>query len=215
MKRAWRMIKKMKTALVKLRSVRILDSGQDGMIIFGHSKPKTHIMFENLSLGLDIATALSVIAAAAAFIWNSVLSHRKDRNDRRREVIRSYAFKVADKVYEDIKAIMEETDRIRDRLQEGQTTQNLNPWRDLIFNLRYTLVPIETIDEVYGDGRFIRLSAELQGELQTFMSDFFKLISPASDEKWDFDEVMGRPYMLAKKYHIKLFQETEDYFEGL
>jgi hypothetical protein len=172
-------------------------------------------MFENLSLGLDIATALSVIAAAAAFIWNSVLSHRKDRKERRKGVIRSYAFKVADKVYEDMTAIVEETDQIRNRLHEGQTTQDLNPWRDLIFNLRYTLVPLETIDEVYGDGRFIRLSAELQGELQTFMSDFLKLISPGSDEKWDFEEVMGRPYMLAKKYHVRLFQETEDYFDSL
>lgn len=172
-------------------------------------------MFENLSLGLDIATALSVIAAAAAFIWNSVLSHRKDRKDRRREVIRSYAFKVADKVYEDMKAIMEEADRIKDRLYEGQTTQDINPWRDRIFNLRYTLVPIETIDEVYGDGRFIRLSAQLQEELQTFMSDFSKLISPDSDEKWDFNEVMRRPYLLAKKYHVRLFQETEDYFDSL
>ena len=169
-------------------------------------------MFENLSLGLDIATALSVIGAAVAFIWNSIRANKKSEKERRREIIKSYAFDVADDLYDDMTELARETDKIRDRLRDGDTTQNLNPWRDLIFNLRYTLVPIETIDEVYGDGRFIKLSNELQGEMDKFFSDFLKLIAPDSNEKWDFDEVMNRPFELARKYHIKLFRETEDYF---
>lgn len=170
-------------------------------------------MFENLSLGLDIATALSVIGAAGAFIWNSIRANKKSQKERRKEIIKSYAFDVADNLYDAMIELARESNSIRDRLRDGETTQNLNPWRDLITNLYYTLVPIETIDEVYGDGRFIKLAVDLQKEMDQFISDFLKLIGPESTEQWDFDEVINRPFELARKYHVKLFRETKDYFE--
>ena len=62
-------------------------------------------MFENLSIGLDIATALSVIAAATAFIWNSIVSKKKELKERKKEIIKSHAFKIADKIIEETSLI--------------------------------------------------------------------------------------------------------------
>ena len=59
------------------------------------------MLFDNLSIGLDIATALSVIAAAIAFLWNSVLSNRKERNQRRKEIIKEQVFRVVDKLIDE------------------------------------------------------------------------------------------------------------------
>jgi uncharacterized membrane protein len=46
------------------------------------------MLFDNLSIGLDVATALSVIAAAIAFIWNSVNSSRRESEERQKEIVR-------------------------------------------------------------------------------------------------------------------------------
>lgn len=172
-------------------------------------------MLENLSIGLDIATALSVIAAAAAFIWNSVLSRRKERNERRKEIIKSHVFKTAEKIVEESTAIFKETKKIEYRIRDGQMTQDLDPWKDLILQLPTSFRWLKPLDEVYGDGRFMKLASEYENELNEFILYFARLVSPDSDEKWDFFEVMDKPNQITIKYVTRLYQEAEDYFAGL
>jgi hypothetical protein len=172
-------------------------------------------MLENLSIGLDIATALSVIAAAVAFIWNSVLSRRKERNERRKEIIKSHVFKVAEKIIEESTTILKETKKIEYLVRDGVMTQNLDPWKDLVLQLPMSFRWLQPLDEVYSDGRFIQLSLEFEKELNEFMLYFEKLVSPENDEEWDFYEVMDKPNQVTIKYVTKLYQEAEDYFSEL
>jgi hypothetical protein len=172
-------------------------------------------MLENLSIGLDIATALSVIAAAAAFIWNSVLSRRKERNDRRKEIMKSYIFKATDKIVEQTSPLIKETLKIEQNLRDGQTQQNLEPWKEMIVQLPTPFKWLKPLDEVYGDGRFIKIADEYEEELNEFILYFAKLVRPESDEKWDFYDVMDKPNQITIKYVTKLYQEAENYFAGL
>jgi hypothetical protein len=172
-------------------------------------------MIENLSFGLDIATALSVIAAAGAFIWNSILSRRKERNERRKEILKSYVFNATDKIVERSTPLIEETLKIRQKLRDGETTQNLEPWKEMIIKLPTPFNWLEPLDEVYGDGRFSKLAKAYEVELNEFILYFARLVQPGNKEEWDFDEVMNRPNEITKKYIARIYQETEDYFSTL
>ena len=172
-------------------------------------------MIEDFSIGLDIATALSVIAAAGAFIWNSVLSRRKERNERRKEIIKNHVFKTADKIIDESSTILRETKKIEYLIRDGQMTQNLDHWKDLILELPNSFRWLQPLDEVFGDGRFIKLENEYKNELNEFILYFARLVDPESNEKWDFYEVMDKPNQITLKYITKLYQETEDYFAEL
>ncbi len=65
---------------------------------------------ENISIGLDIATSLSIITAAVVFLWNAINSKKKDReelrienekkrNDIRKNTIRQQVLIIIDKLY--------------------------------------------------------------------------------------------------------------------
>lgn len=173
-------------------------------------------MFENLSIGLDIATALSVIAAATAFIWNSIVSKKNELKERKKEIIKSHVFKVADRINEESYAILKETTLIGNRIQEGQMIQDLNTWRDKILELPNSFKQLNPIDDVYcGDGRFKRIEPVFRKELEEFIYYFASLVDPEKEvrEKWDFETVMNTPNVITMKYITQLYQETEDYFE--
>jgi hypothetical protein len=172
-------------------------------------------MLENLSIGLDIATALSVIAAAGAFIWNSVLSRRKERNERRKEIIKSHVFKVTEKIVKESTTISQETRKIEQLRRRGVMTMDLNPWKNMILQLPSSIRWLKPLDDVYGDGRFTVLAKKFEEELNEFIFYFEKLVSPESDEEWDFYEVMDKPNQITIKYVTKLYREAEDYFSEL
>lgn len=170
-------------------------------------------MFENLSIGLDIATALSVIAAAAAFIWNSALARRKSKLDRRKEIIKSHVYRTVEKIIRDSSDIFRETKKIEYRLRDGETTQNLNLWKDLILELTGSFRWLIPLDQVYGDGRFELIYKEYSEELDEFIHRFAKLVSPESNESWDFYDTMDQPNRITLKYITRLYQETENYLQ--
>jgi hypothetical protein len=173
------------------------------------------MLFDNLSIGLDIATALSVIAAAIAFLWNSVLSSRKERNQRRKEIIKEQVFRVVDKLIDEQIYLFAEISKIENELRDGKTTQDLTPFRDLIVKFQYIFESrVDPIGNVYGDGRFLRMVDDYKTEIEEWFQGFYKLISPESKEKWDFD-IMYEPATITKKYINKLLAESEDYIESL
>lgn len=174
-------------------------------------------MFENISVGLDIASALSIIGAAIAFIWNSVRSKKKEFNERQKERIESLVFKVIDKVNEESSKILNQTSLIADKIANGETTQDLNPWRDKIYQLPDSFIGLTPLDNVYvKDGRFIKLEQDFRKELEEFMKYFAKLVNPNKEkvEKWDFWAVMNTPSDITIKYISKLYQETENLLVG-
>jgi hypothetical protein len=173
------------------------------------------MLFDNLSIGLDVATALSVIAAAAAFLWNSVLSSRKERNQRRKEIIKEQVFRVVDKLIDEQIFLFAEISKIENELRDGKTTQDLTPFRDLIVKFQYIFESrIDPIGNVYGDGRFLKLVDSYKSEIEEWFSGFYKLISPDSKERWDFD-IMYEPATITKKYINNLLSESEAYIESL
>jgi hypothetical protein len=184
------------------------------------------MLFDNLSIGLDIATALSVIAAAIAFIWNSVNSSRREseerqkeivreRIERRKEIIKEQVFRVVDKLIDEQIFLYMEISKIENQLRDGKTTQDLTPFRDLIVKFLYIFESrIDPIGNVYGDGRFIKLVDSYKAEINHWFQGFYKLISPDSDESWDFD-IMYEPATITKKYINKLLSESEAYIESL
>lgn len=171
-------------------------------------------MLENLSIGLDIATALSVIAAAGAFIWNSVVSRRKERNERKKEIIKSHVFKAAEKIIQESTPLLNETKRIEKQVRDGVTTMNLEPWKELVFQLPASFKWLEPLDKVYADGRFMKLTEDFEKELNEFILYFAQLVSPDSEEEWDF-YIIYKPIEITTKYVTRLYQETEDYFADL
>ncbi len=173
-------------------------------------------MFENLSIGLDIATALSVIAAATAFIWNSVVSKKNELKERKKAVIKEQVFKVADRIIKESYAILKETTLIENEARRGKMQQDLSTWIDKILELPNSFKQLRPIDNVYcGDGRFKKIEPAFRKELQEFVNYFYTLVGPdrIEGEKWDFDTVMNTPNEITMKYITRLYQETEDYFE--
>ena len=166
-------------------------------------------MFENLSIGLDIATALSVMAAAAAFIWNSALARRKSKIERRKEIMISHVFRTVEALYNETSDITKIVYQIRD----GGHTQNLNNWRDLVIRLTDSFRWLIPLDQVYGDGRFQLIYNEYSEELDDFIHRFAKLVSPDSNESWDFYDTMDQPNRITLKYIMRLYQETENYLQ--
>lgn len=171
---------------------------------------------ENLTYGLDIATALSVIAAAIAFIWNSIVSRKKERKERHKEIIKSYVFKVADKLYDEQITLNREINSIRNHLLEGETTQNLNPFKSMVENIPFVFRSrITPLDSTYGDGRFIALAKEFEKEMDEVILTIAKVTSPDHEGSWDFEEVMTKPTIITESYISKMFIEAEKYIEEI
>jgi len=184
------------------------------------------MLFDNLSIGLDVATALSVIAAAIAFIWNSVNSRKREheerqkeiikkRGERQKEIIKEQVFRVVDKLIDEQIFLFAEISKIENQLRDGKTTQDLTPFRDLIVKFLYIFESrIEPIGNVYGDGRFLELVDNYKSDIEEWFNGFYKLISPDSDKRWDF-EIMYEPATITKKYINKLLSQSEVYIESL
>lgn len=166
-------------------------------------------MFQNLSIGLDIATALSVIAAAAAFIWNSALARKKSKLERRKEIMISHVYRTVEALYKETSDIIKIVHQIRD----GEHIQNLNNWKDLVFRLTDSFRWLIPLDQVYGDGRFQLIYKEYSDELDEFIHRFAKLVGPDSNESWDFYDTMDQPNRITLKYIMRLYQETENYLQ--
>lgn len=172
-------------------------------------------MFENISIGLDIASALSIIAAATAFIWNSILSKKNERNERKKEIIKTNIFKVIDRINEDSNSIFKETNGIARKIEDGNLIQDLNNWRDKILELPNSFKQLIPIEKVYG-GNYEKLELEFKSELEEFILYFHSLVNPdkETNEKWDFYTIMNTPNNIAIKYITKLYKETENTFEN-
>ena len=171
---------------------------------------------ENLTFGLDIATALSIIAAAIAFLVNTARSNKKERNERHKDIIKKYVFQVADKLYDESMILYSEIEKIENALIEGKTNQDLNPFRDHVQRLHFAfksrIVPFGT---TYGDGRFVLLVKEYTEEMQESIDRVIQLTIGESDERWDFEEVMYKPLTITEKYITKLLEDAETYIETL
>ncbi len=170
-------------------------------------------MFDNLSIGLDIATALSVIAAATAFIWNSIVSKKNELKERKKEIIKSQVFKVADRIVVESDILYKETIRIKTKVRGGDTTMNLEPWKEMILKLPNSFRQLVPLDNVYCDGRFKILFKNFYKKMDDFTLDFLKITE--SGESWDFETVMDTPNEITSKYITKLYQETENYFDTI
>ncbi|MFK5981853.1 MAG: hypothetical protein QM499_02980 [Flavobacteriaceae bacterium] len=172
-------------------------------------------MFENLSIGLDIATALSVITAATAFIWNSIISKRNELNERKKAIIQTQVFKVTDRILEESSEILyEETNRIRNIVRGGVTEVNLEPWKEMILKIPNSFRQLIPIDDAYcGDGRFKKLFIEFYKDMDDFTLYFLSIIE--SGESWNFESVMDIPNEITLKYITKLYQESEEFIEKL
>ena len=171
---------------------------------------------ENLSFGLDIATALSVIAAAAAFIWNSILSKRNERKERHKEIMESQVFKVAEKLGDEAIILFKEIKTIENLVLGGEMTQNLNPYRDAVQLMSYIFKSrIEPLSTTYGDGRLKDLAKEYDEKMNDAIENLIRLTGPETNEEWDFHAVMYKPIELTDSYIISLFSESEKYIEGL
>ena len=184
-------------------------------------------MIDNLSFGLDIATALSVIAAAILFIWNSANSSKKEkiqreketvheRIERRKVIIQKQVFQIADKLADDVSKVNTEINTIYSGVSGGDTSQNLNSYRDVVLELtiifRVRLVPL---GKTYGDGRFIKLATDYDNELRAFLQRLKELTSGDSDESWDFNDVMYTPLTITENYIGKLISKAEDFIDSL
>ncbi len=184
------------------------------------------MLFDNLSIGLDVATALSVIAAAIAFIWNSVNSSRREseerqkeivreRIERRKEIIKEQVFRVVDKLIDEQIFLFMEISKIENQLRDGKTTQDLTPFRDLIVKFLYIFESrIDPIGNVYGDGRFLELVDNYKSEIDAWFANFYQLISPESKKSWDF-EIMYEPATITKKHINNLLVASEAYIDSL
>lgn len=173
-------------------------------------------MFDNLSFGLDIATALSVIAAAIAFIWNSILARKRERSDRYKEIIKSNVFKVADKLHDESIFLYKMVNNIETRLRAGETTQDLTPFQELVGQLPFIFKSrIEALDKTYCDGRFEKLALEYGREMDDYIHYLARITGPGSDEQWNFHEVMHKPLEITETYITRLFLESEKFINTL
>ncbi len=185
------------------------------------------MLFENLSFGLDIATALSVIAAAIAFIWNSVNSSRREqkerqkemareRVERQKEVVKNQVFKVIDKLIDEKINLFNEIMFIEHKVRDGETNMNLNSLRDMIYKSTFIFKSrIEPIGNVYGNGIFLELAKDYEKEMYQWTYDFAELTSGESDKEWDFNTVMFQPTEITDKYITQLLLESEKYIDNL
>ncbi len=171
---------------------------------------------ENFTYGLDVATALSVIAAAGAFIWNSIVSSRKERKERHKEIVKSYVFQVADKLYDEQIKLNSEINGIRNLLMEGKTTQDLNPFKELVQNIPFTFRSrITPLDSTYGDGRFTKLALEFEKEMDQVILTIAEVTGPNHQGSWDFEDVMTKPIRITEIYISSMFTDAEKFIEEL
>lgn len=169
---------------------------------------------ENLSFGIDIATAISVMAAALAFIWNSVIASRKERKERHKEIVKSYVFQVAEALYDESVVLFKEVGKIENKVLEGEMTQNLNPFKIYVKQLPFIFKSrIEPLDKTYGDGRFGKISEDYAKEMGDAINTLAHVTSSEYEGRWDFEEVMYKPLHITDAYIAKLFQEAEKYIE--
>lgn len=169
-------------------------------------------MLDNMQIGLDVATAISVIGAAVAFIWNSTLSGKKEQKQRRKEIIHSYMMEVTGRMYEELKDLNKRIQIIEDLILQGQTTQDLNPYKndiyDLKFTFRYTITPF---DEAYGNGKFIALLQEYEEKIDDFMALLIRSTLQGSGEKFELDT----PVVITNEFITKFMKSAETYINEL
>lgn len=169
---------------------------------------------EQFTFGLDIATAISVIAAAAAFIWNSIVSARKERKERHKEIIKSYVFQVAEALYDESVVLFKEIGKIENKILEGEMTQNLNPFKIYVKQLPYIFKSrIDPLDKTYGDGRFAVLSSDYAEEMSEAINTLALVTSSEFEGNWNFEEVMHKPLRITETYIARMFLEAEKYID--
>ncbi len=182
---------------------------------------------DNLSFGLDIATALSVIGAAVSFIWNIRKENKKKQEDRerifkneqkerQRRHIRQTVLKVTDKLTDEATEMFEDVQRIKSMVLDGATTLDLTPYKLKVERLIFTFgVRIKSLDKIYGDNIFGQLVEEYKNEMNNSILVVSNVTSGETDEKWDFEEVMYAPVNITGAYSTKLFVESEKYLEDI
>ncbi len=170
---------------------------------------------ENISIGIDIATALSVVFAAIAFIRNTTNSRESARKESQKDAVQRSVFMVVEKLGDELVNLNIETRRIADLVEEGGTTQNLNPYLDLIKNMVFLYqIKLEPLGIAYGEGnQFSTLGKEFEEAQFANIVRFNKLTN--SDEDWDFYEVMNIPVETTKHYIAKLMLAGEEYINSL
>jgi hypothetical protein len=173
-------------------------------------------MLEKVSFGLDIATALSIIAAAIAFLINMVRSNRKERKERHKDIVKKHILFVTNEMTDDLVELFTEITKIKHALYDGKTTQNLNPLRDIIGVLPYKFkIKIVPFGKTYGDGRFVKMDLEYAAQMQKAYDKIVMVTTGSSNEAWSFDEIMYEPVRLTETYIEKLLKQSEEYIEKL
>jgi len=177
---------------------------------------------ENISIGLDVATSLSIITAAVVFLWNAINSKKKDReelrienekkrNEIRKNTIRKQVIVLIEKLYLEKSKLTE----LVEMIGEGET-QDLNAYINIIKNFAEVVeerfMPFAT---VYGDERFLSLYNEYADELYKFIHRLNELTRGDSSEKWDFYSIMYEPKYITNKFIQNLLVQSEAYIESL
>jgi len=172
---------------------------------------------DNLTYGLDIATAISVIGAAVLFIWNSTKNNRNLQKERHRAHIKSSVLKVTDKLNDEVIKLFDEIQIIMEKLLQGETTQDLTPYKLRVERLPFIFkTRIDPIDKVYGNGRFKKLVKEYDASMDEAIHALHKLTKGESTgEKWDFEEVMYKPVSITTASIAELFFESERLIETI
>jgi len=165
-------------------------------------------MWDQMQIGLDIATALSVIGAAIAFIWNSSRSRKQEVKERYKEMITTNMWQTIQRVYEEQKELHTELTRINEDLVQGKTNQDLTQFKfcllDLAFVFKTSIMPF---DRTYGKGELIKLAEAYKEELFAYGMVVKRATVDQSGEEFDFDEFIN----ITDKYMAQFMKMNEEY----
>jgi hypothetical protein len=169
-------------------------------------------MWENMQLGLDIATALSVIGAAFAFIWNSTSSQKRELKERRKDMIKTNMWQTAQRVFNEQKELHTVLLKINEDLIQGKTQQDLTAFKfsllDLIFVFKASIMPF---DQAYGKGELIKLSEKYKNEMESYGMVVVRSTTQGSGEEFDFEEFQN----ITERHMSEFMKITEKYIADL
>ncbi len=167
-------------------------------------------MLDNMQIGLDIATALSVVGAAIAFIWNSSLSGKREKQQRYKEIVHAYMLRISSRMYDKLMQINKRIQGIQDKILQGEMNQDLNPYKNDIYDLKFTFrYTIEPFDKSYGDGRFIKIANNFEEELNEYIELLIRSTLKGSGESFD----LATPVKIANKYITEFMTVAEKYID--
>jgi len=169
-------------------------------------------MLDNMQIGLDVATAFSVIGAAIAFIWNSSLAGKREKKQRHKDIVHDYMLHISGRMYDELMQLNKIVQNIEDKILQGDMKQDLNPYKNNIYDLKFTFrYTVEPFDKSYGDGRFIKIAENFEAELNDYMELLIRSTLQGSGENF----TLSTPVEIANKFIIEFMTTSEKYIDAL